>query len=822
MTSRRARALPSLFVFTALTMMGCSDGVESEAPLDDAATETSISGETGADTSVEETATDTNVEETSVDAPADTEVDAPADTEVDAPADTEIDAAADSESDSAIDSGADTAVDSESDTLDGGADTESDSAIDSAADADAASDAPDTAPACSVGTDCPGADTECTVRACTLGVCSIENRPVSTVLTQTAGDCKVRKCDGAGAVTTVADDSDLPDDGNACTQDLCTAGVVSHPPTASGSACSDGTKTKCDGAGACVECLVASTCPGTDTDCNKRSCTAGACGFAPVSSGTVTGAQVAGDCKVVQCNGTGGTTSVDDDTDIADDGNACTDDKCTAGVPSHLAYPSPHSCGGAKICNGTACVECIVATDCSGSDTECEKRACTAGTCGKSYTPAGTPVAAQTSGDCLVTTCDGAGGTTTASAPTDTPVDDGNPCTDEVCGAAGPSHPFTLKNTSCSTSTVAAGKCDGAGSCVECNSDSDCSGGSECAPASCKVGKCAIDNLPLGTVLATQVSGDCSERQCDGAGNVTAVTANVDVPADDGNQCTLETCVGGAPTHENSDPGMTCSQSGGTVCDGGGVCVECLSGATCASGVCSTSHTCAAASCSDTVKNGAESDVDCGGGTCATCALGKACTAASDCASGNCVGSVCAVNHLVISEVKSRGAGGAADEYVEIYNPTSASVTFDNTWTISARGSTASTYGTPRYTGTGLVIPSHGHLLVAGGSYTGTPAANGTLSSGITDASSVVLYKSGVAIDAVCYGFDAASKTAVTASGYVCEGNPATNPHDNTNGTNVDKSLERNPNYVDTGASDVDFTVSSPSTPQAIASTPSP
>ena len=42
------------------------------------------------------------------------------------------------------------------------------------------------------------------------------------------------------------------------------------------------------------------------------------------------------------------------------------------------------------------------------------------------------------------------------------------------------------------------------------------------------------------------------------------------------------------------------------------------------------------ASCTDAVKNGAETDVDCGGGTCGTCAAGKTCAVDVDCASATC------------------------------------------------------------------------------------------------------------------------------------------------------------------------------------------
>ena len=47
------------------------------------------------------------------------------------------------------------------------------------------------------------------------------------------------------------------------------------------------------------------------------------------------------------------------------------------------------------------------------------------------------------------------------------------------------------------------------------------------------------------------------------------------------------------------------------------------------------------ATCTDGIKNGAETDVDCGGGTCPACGLGKICGKASDCKVGTCAGGVC-------------------------------------------------------------------------------------------------------------------------------------------------------------------------------------
>ena len=126
-------------------------------------------------------------------------------------------------------------------------------------------------------------------------------------------------CNGTGSIVPGADDTDLPVDGAECTTDVCTAGVPSNPPTASGTACTMG-GTVCSGSGACVECLTASTCPGQDTDCKARTCTAGVCGFGNAADGTVTSTQTAGDCLENQCDGNGFSKFVFKNTDVpADD-----------------------------------------------------------------------------------------------------------------------------------------------------------------------------------------------------------------------------------------------------------------------------------------------------------------------------------------------------------------------------------------------------------------------------------------------------------------------------------------------------------------------
>ena len=110
---------------------------------------------------------------------------------------------------------------------------------------------------CLAATTCPGADTECQTRTCTVGVCGVANAAAGTpTATQTAGDCKQNECDGAGAIVAANHDADLPSDGFQCTSDVCAAGVPSNPPLAAGAVCTQNSGTMCDGAGACVSAGV--------------------------------------------------------------------------------------------------------------------------------------------------------------------------------------------------------------------------------------------------------------------------------------------------------------------------------------------------------------------------------------------------------------------------------------------------------------------------------------------------------------------------------------------------------------------------------------
>jgi hypothetical protein len=269
-------------------------------------------------------------------------------------------------------------------------------------------------------------------------------------------------------------DSDKPaDDGNACTDEICASGLPSHPPEPARTPCTQSQGVMCNGSAsmpACVVCVAATDCPGTDTICHKRVCgNQNTCGFSNASAGTAAEPDATGNCQKAVCDDLGGVTSVADNSDVpADDGNACTDDVCSNGAPAHPAKPQGTTCAqnGGTFCSGTTCVQCVVAGDCPGSDTACRTRTCdSAGhTCGHTDQPQGTAAGSDAAGNCKKQVCDGAGAIVPANDDTDLPVD-GNPCTKDVCSNGTASNPNLPAGTICSTSPDNSKACDANAAC---------------------------------------------------------------------------------------------------------------------------------------------------------------------------------------------------------------------------------------------------------------------------------------------------------------------------------------------------------------------
>ena len=478
------------------------------------------------------------------------------------------------------------------------------------------------------------------------------------------------------------------DDSNPCTDDLCENGVPVNKPTAAGSVCSVG-GTLCDGKGACVACLAATDCPGTDGACQTRTCAQGQCGIDFAAAGTALPTQTAGDCKQAVCDGAGATTVANDNTDVPDDSNACTDDVCTAGVPSNVNKATGAVCGAGLVCDAAgACVGCNAPSDCPGSDDECKARTCTAGQCGVAFTAAGTPVIAQTTGNCLKATCDGSGNVADVADATDLPADDGNPCTDEACTLGAPSHPAKANGASCTDGdactvgdTCQAGTCT-SGAPLTCAAQDQCHSAGTCNPAT---GVCSTPSKADGsacndgnacTQADTCQAGSCSgaspvtcaaQDQCHAAGTCNPATGACSNPSlvngsacDDGNACTqADTCQAG--TCSGASP-VTCTaqdqcHSAGTCNPATGACSNPnrADGSACNDGnACTQADTCQAGACSGANPVACAAQDQChAAGTCnpatgacsnpsladgSACNDGNACTQTDTCQAGSCSG----------------------------------------------------------------------------------------------------------------------------------------------------------------------------------------
>lgn len=105
----------------------------------------------------------------------------------------------------------------------------------------------------------------------------------------------------------------------------------------------------------------------------------------------------------------------------------------------------------------------------------------------------------------------------------------------------------------------------------------DCPPSSDpCVVSTCFEGACMMVLAAANTVVPQQKAGDCRMRVCDGNGAMVEIEDGIDLPADDGNECTEEACAEGAGTSAPRALGETCGKGG--VCNGKGKCGACLPG----------------------------------------------------------------------------------------------------------------------------------------------------------------------------------------------------------------------------------------------------
>src|SRR5690606_6312492 len=88
----------------------------------------------------------------------------------------------------------------------------------------------------------------------------------------------------------------------------------------------------------------------------------------------------------------------------------------------------------------------------------------------------------------------------------------------------------------------------------------------------------------------------CQALICDGEGSLTPIVEDADLPQDDGDECTTQACVDGAPMFPPALIDTPCA-SGGSYCDGSGSCVGCNTGSHCGTDTACVQYVCVTNSC---------------------------------------------------------------------------------------------------------------------------------------------------------------------------------------------------------------------------------
>ena len=158
--------------------------------------------------------------------------------------------------------------------------------------------------------------------------------------------------------------------------------------------------------------------------------------------------------------------------------------------------------------------------------------------------------------------------------------------------------------------------------------DVDC-GGPQC-PA-CQTGKACLVNGDC-------VSNACMANVCQPIAPCSCSLPHANAQCTNNGPCTIVSCDAGyADCNRLATDG--CETLVATDVNNCGACgTACLPGDSCTAGTCVSPMT---PTCTDGIKNGQETDVDCGGPQCPACQTGKACLVNGDCVSNACMANVC-------------------------------------------------------------------------------------------------------------------------------------------------------------------------------------
>jgi hypothetical protein len=357
--------------------------------------------------------------------------------------------------------------------------------------------------ACASLADCPVPEGPCVLATCEGGACGTRFAARGSVVAPDGpADCRATTCDGAGNTEHAADPTNVPAAVTACATPTCANdGTLGATMASAGTACTaPGGGQKCDGAGACVECLATADCT-AGAVCVKTRC------VWSCIDGIQDGAETDVDCGGASCA-------------------PCANGKtCAQGVDcaSSACDPKAHVCADAS---------CTDARQ-DGAETDVD---CGGGTCGR----CATGEMCKTAADCVSNVCDGLLLRCATSACADhtqdgseTDVDcGGGAClacadlqrclvdTDCASGHCDPRREMCLP-TSCTdnakdgseTDVDCGGVCEGCGFAKSCNASADClSSACDGITSTCDFNPCADhrrDNQESDVDCGGPVCGPC-------------------------------------------------------------------------------------------------------------------------------------------------------------------------------------------------------------------------------------------------------------------------------------------------------------------------
>ncbi len=223
------------------------------------------------------------------------------------------------------------------------------------------------------------------------------------------------------------------------------------------------------------------------------------------------------------------------------------------GASSSSSSSSSSSGGGAGGQGG-----CTTDAQCAPSG-PCKSVACVEGACVENLVPAGTLVNVA-EGDCKRQECNATGDVTDVIDDNDKPQDY-NPCTIDMCSNGMPSNTPEMNGKACGTGQT---NCQN-GKCVGCKSDGNCPNGAICDMPVCDAqGVCGLA-IDAGKLVSNVDPSDCFVQQCDAMGKVQTVSAPLENPMADTNECDIEVCGSNGIEHMAVTDGTVCS--GSTECN---------------------------------------------------------------------------------------------------------------------------------------------------------------------------------------------------------------------------------------------------------------